>query len=516
MNYKNYKTTAFPKLFAPLFSGITAGAVQLSSPLGTLIYFAMIPLFLSLLNAQNKKIYRKNVLCFCLSYYSVQFSFLLTVKDFLPFKTLLNTFLAVLVVIILSVWQTLWLYSVLSVGFYFKKPLSKAVALPLLFVLGEHLQEHNPIFPFGWSKVENSLAFFPQLIQPAALFGGSFVAFCILLTSSLASVTAYKKASPAVRYFSAFGCIFIFVGSLGFSLFRISSRTETGQPLSAVIIQTSITGDEKHDLTPTQAADECIEIIKQSVSPTTDLMLLPETAIPDYLGKSAAFKRLSEISEDTGATIITGCFSKKDDKLYNSLAVISPDKSEKNLHNKSFLIPFGEYAPFFKKYFQFRNLSSSETPDSLDTPYGNMAGVICVESIFSDVSSSQVRNGSSLVLVSTNDSWFGKSRGRNVHFAHSVMRAVECNRYLLRSGNCGISAVISPTGKILSSDFSKKDGAVSDTVYLNTMPSLYAIVGDVIIIPAVIVFGVGVLRLLRNFKLEKSCGKWFVKRNRKA
>jgi apolipoprotein N-acyltransferase len=46
------------------------------------------------------------------------------------------------------------------------------------------------------------------------------------------------------------------------------------------------------------------------------------------------------------------------------------------------------------------------------------------------------------------DGWFGNSIGPYQHFAHSIFRAIESGKYLLRSANNGISAIINPVGKI--------------------------------------------------------------------
>ena len=42
------------------------------------------------------------------------------------------------------------------------------------------------------------------------------------------------------------------------------------------------------------------------------------------------------------------------------------------------------------------------------------------------------------------DGWFGRSIGPKQHFAHSIFRAVESGKYLLRSANNGIAAIVNP------------------------------------------------------------------------
>lgn len=480
----------------PVMSAVFSGVVSLYNQLGLLIIFSLLPLFISLSDENSFKNYLKKIIAFSLSYYLILFSFLFTVNDFLPFSKAVNTILAVFVVIIIALWQSLWLCLTLTFGYFFKGNFSRPFAVSLLFVLGEHLQEHNPFFAFSFTKLENTLAFFPDLIQPSAFFGGSFVAFLILSVTSLLCVFLSRKNPTPTRYLSLFSAFFIVFLTLAFSTVRINSYKPSGKQINAVIIQTSIEGEEKYDLTVKDATENCTQLLSASLNNNTDLVLLPETSIPEYLHKEKAFLNLYKLSQKNSAVIVTGCFSIDKNCHYNSLVAINPDNTLSQTYNKTFLIPFGEYAPFFKEYFRFRNLSPAKENHPLTTQIGKLSCAVCIESVLSDVTASQTVEGGELILISTNDSWFGNSRGRNLHFAHSVMRAVECDRYLLRSGNCGISAFISPVGKITKADFSKNENALSQTVYKNPRPSVYSVVGDVIILPAFVVFVFGISRAI--------------------
>jgi Apolipoprotein N-acyltransferase len=46
------------------------------------------------------------------------------------------------------------------------------------------------------------------------------------------------------------------------------------------------------------------------------------------------------------------------------------------------------------------------------------------------------------------DGWFGKSIGPEQHFTHSIFRAIESGKYVLRSVNNGTTAIINPLGVI--------------------------------------------------------------------
>ena len=44
------------------------------------------------------------------------------------------------------------------------------------------------------------------------------------------------------------------------------------------------------------------------------------------------------------------------------------------------------------------------------------------------------------------DGWFGNSIGPHQHFTHSIFRAIESGKYIIRSANNGVTAIINPTG----------------------------------------------------------------------
>ena len=58
------------------------------------------------------------------------------------------------------------------------------------------------------------------------------------------------------------------------------------------------------------------------------------------------------------------------------------------------------------------------------------------------------------------DGWFGKSVGPKQHLVHSVYRAIESGKYVIRSSNNGVGVIINPLGEIENKIDYGKDGFI--------------------------------------------------------
>ena len=72
--------------------------------------------------------------------------------------------------------------------------------------------------------------------------------------------------------------------------------------------------------------------------------------------------------------------------------------------------------------------------------------LICYEIIYSG----QIFDNANFdyIINISEDGWFGDSIGPYQHFAHSIFRSIESGKYLVRSSNNGITAIINPIGNI--------------------------------------------------------------------
>ena len=76
----------------------------------------------------------------------------------------------------------------------------------------------------------------------------------------------------------------------------------------------------------------------------------------------------------------------------------------------------------------------------------NLLPLICYEIIYSGKLSRN--NNFDYIINISEDGWFGNSVGPKQHFAHSIFRSIESGKYIIRSTNNGISAIVNPLGTV--------------------------------------------------------------------
>jgi apolipoprotein N-acyltransferase len=77
-----------------------------------------------------------------------------------------------------------------------------------------------------------------------------------------------------------------------------------------------------------------------------------------------------------------------------------------------------------------------------------LGAFICYESAFPDLVRQFARNGVEVLVNLSNDGYFGRSAAREQHLEIVRMRAAENRRWILRSTNDGITAMIDSSGRV--------------------------------------------------------------------
>ena len=147
-------------------------------------------------------------------------------------------------------------------------------------------------------------------------------------------------------------------------------------------------------------------------------------------------------------------------KFYNSFSIYDSELNLIDSYNKNDLVPFGEFLPKEKLLEKiglktitnnFGSFTKGEERKVIQLKKGSLKiskflPLICYEIIYSGYLTNN--HSFDYIINISEDGWFGKSIGPKQHFSHSIFRAIETGRYVLRSSNNGISAIINPLGEI--------------------------------------------------------------------
>ena len=196
-----------------------------------------------------------------------------------------------------------------------------------------------------------------------------------------------------------------------------------------------------------------------------DVILWPETAVTVLHHQAKEYlKYLDTEGKKHHTSVITGIPYQQNQTeefpgaYHNSILALGESSG---LYHKQKLVPFGEYVPLpqsWRGLLTFFNIPMSDfaagknNQAPIHVASNNLtydiAPFICYDIVYPDHVARFAKDTGLLITIS-NDAWFGHSIGPLQHFAIARMRALENGRYLLRSTNTGITALIDHKGQVV-------------------------------------------------------------------
>ncbi len=227
--------------------------------------------------------------------------------------------------------------------------------------------------------------------------------------------------------------------------------------------------------------------------PAPTLIVWPETAVPWALAD--AQPALDAIARAAGGTpVVLGLQRRDGARYYNSLIRLDGGGAVTAVYDKHHLVPFGEYVPFgdYLERFGIHGLAANEGHGYSAGPgprtiglgaLGRALPLICYEGVFPhDVGGYDVRPD--LLLLITNDAWFGQVSGPYQHLAQARLRSAEQGLPMIRVANTGISAMIDAGGRVRAHLPLGRAGWIDAPLPPALPPTPYARTGDV---PAILI-----------------------------
>ncbi len=316
-----------------------------------------------------------------------------------------------------------------------------------------------------------------------------------------------------------------------------------GSIFEVLVLQPNIDPySDKYDVPNEDVALALNDMIVQNISEQTDLILAPETVLADHV-------RTNRLSKDTSINILNQTlnrfpytsfiggisllevftspqdaqdFSNLDERsgiYYNDYN--SAIKLEKNLeietYHKSRLVVGVEHFPYRSILEPLLGDAMIDLGGSTSTKgmqknaevftvgsTTQIAPIICYESVYGEYVGDFVAEGAQVLAIITNDAWWGNTQGHKQHLSLARLRAIEHRKWVTRSANTGISAIIDPSGIIKSQLAYEEKGAILESVYLNDDRTFYTTNGDYIArIAAFMALFVFLFSVLRRGKLKR-------------
>lgn len=325
---------------------------------------------------------------------------------------------------------------------------------------------------FPWLPLAASQWQRPLILQVAAYGGAgvtSFVLICFNLGAAayvhrafFEGVTGFKKRTPE---FSV--ALLVLMG--GSFPFLADSFNQQRKPLvRAALVQPYIPQNEKWDAARATEVLQTIEQVTYDASRrgAPQLIIWPEAVTPWALYRDPNVQAwLETVAQRTGkpllfGTVYTQVSGQSEEEWYNGAFVVSPTTGlERTGYAKRKLVPFGEFIPLrpvFGWIGKFAPIGGDFQRGTdaapLLVPVGSrrvpIGVLICFEDIFPGLARESALAGAEVLTVLTNNAWFGEGGAAYQHAAHSVLRAIETRRPVIRVGNGGWSGWIDEFGNV--------------------------------------------------------------------
>jgi apolipoprotein N-acyltransferase len=329
----------------------------------------------------------------------------------------------------------------------------------------------------------------PILMQTADL-GGVYLAGALLLGPNVALAELWRariERARASRLVVALGFLAPLAGAAygAVRMKQVEAREAGAQAITVGLAQGNL---------PLITRENGVEIHRRLTEDLRDrgahLVVWSEGSVPDVFNELHYTPGTHFITKHLSIPILFGAGVRRrvgdHERELNSALLADADGKIVGRYDKHYLLPFGEFIPFgetFPSLYARSPNSGHMIPGDSVKPLV-LAGhpitvLICYEDILPWFVNRAVSEGRPELLVNmTIDTWFGRTIEPWEHLALAQFRAVEHRRYLVRSANSGISAIVDPEGRVREHGGLFDEEALLGEVRLMAPVTVYEVVGD--------------------------------------
>ena len=308
---------------------------------------------------------------------------------------------------------------------------------------------------FPWLCLSAAFVPWTIVVLPAAYIGAYGLSG--LLTIAACGAVCGRSSRPCALA-SAAAAVLI----LGLGWLHLRTDAETSPPRTVAIIQGNFDQSLKWNPTYQEATVARYVDLSRKVQATANpaLIVWPETAMPFYFQDDTPLRKpVLDFVKSTNATLVLGSPAYARGfggayTLYNRAFLLGGQGVVPAWYDKEHLVPFGEYMPL-PSWLPLEKLVHGVgdfVPGRDQKPLRSgdlaMGVLVCYEAIFAGLAQDRVAQGANLIVILSNDAWFGATSAPLQHLNLTALRAIEQGRWIVRSTNTGISAFIDPLGRI--------------------------------------------------------------------
>ena len=312
-----------------------------------------------------------------------------------------------------------------------------------------------------------------SILQIAGYTGAYGVSFVLVIMNLGFGAYAHRllregETGLGKRSQEFFLAMFLLLGCLTVHVQETFNRLRFSMPLGRVaFVQPYIPQDVKWDPAKGPGILDVLERTTRAAAATLpDLILWPEATTPWAVkGDADAQGFVESLARQGRAPLLLGSIAIEhprapNEEWYNGVFAVDPVTGlQTAYYAKRHLVPFGEYVPlrpllgWLSKFVPIgddfaRGLDAAPLVVPLRSGAVTFGPLICYEDIYPRLARASVRAGAEVLVVQTNNAWFGEGGAAYQHAANSVLRAVETRRPVLRCGNGGWSGWIDEFGNV--------------------------------------------------------------------
>ena len=219
------------------------------------------------------------------------------------------------------------------------------------------------------------------------------------------------------------------------------------------------------------------------------IFVFPEGILTSvYLEDLKSYEKLFKNNFSSNHKIILGINSNQDFKIFNSLVVLDNNLNILFQYNKNKLVPFGEFLPLENLFSKlgmkkitagYQSFTSGKNRGVFGINNIKYLPLICYEIIYTGRLNTNNDDFDFIINISE-DGWFGNSIGLEQHFSHSIFRAIEEGKNLIRSANNGTTAYVNSVGQVVEAIESTQKGVIEINSFKKVEKTFFSENGNII------------------------------------